>query len=467
MNDIGLIGLGVMGKSLVLNVEDKGYSISAYNYTPNETKDLMENEGKGKNISAFYDIESFIKSIRKPRRIFLMITAGKPVDSMIEKLVPLLDKGDLIMDGGNSYFHDTTRRNNELKEKGIGYLGIGVSGGESGALNGPSLMPGGSREAYDLVKDILLKIAAKTEAGPCCTYIGNGSAGHFVKMIHNGIEYGMMQAISEVYDIMRKSLSLSAEEIGDIFETWNSGELNSFLMEISYKVMRCKDEKTARPLVDLILDKAGQKGTGKWTAQTSLDLGIPTPSLTVAVEERVISFFKENRVNLSGKINKKYPEASYDKDKIVEELKDSLLFSNFILFSQGLWLMAEASNTYNYDVNISEVLKTWKGGCIIRCKMLDYFKEIIDEDNNNVNLLNNQMSLDFLMEKLDSIRDITNIAKDFYVPVIVHNTALDYFHSMVEENLPANLIQAQRDFFGAHTYERIDEEGIFHTKNWS
>lgn len=466
MNDIGLIGLGVMGKSLVLNIEDKGYSVSAYNYTPNETRDLMKNEAKGKNISAFYELESFVNSIKKPRRIFLMITAGKPVDSIIQKLVLLLDKGDIIMDGGNSYYHDTTRRYNELKEKGIRYLGVGVSGGESGALNGPSIMPGGSKEAYDLVKDILLKIAAKTESGPCCTYIGNGSAGHFVKMIHNGIEYGIMQAISEVYDIMRKSLRLSSQEIGDIFETWNSEELNSFLMEISYKVMKRNDEKTAKPLVECILDKAGQKGTGKWTAQTSLDLGIPTPSLTAAVEERVISFFKENRTNLSRMITKKYPEVLYNKEKIIKELKDSLLFSNFILFSQGLWLMAEASNIYNYDINISEVLRIWKGGCIIRCKMLDYFREIIDEDNRNVNLLNNQMALDFLIEKLDSIKDTTNIAKDFYISAIVHNTALDYFYSMIEENLPANLIQAQRDFFGAHTYERIDQEGVFHTKDW-
>jgi 6-phosphogluconate dehydrogenase len=466
MNDIGLIGLGVMGKSLILNIENKGYSVSAYNYTPNETRDLMKNEAKGKNISAFYELESFVNSIKKPRRIFLMITAGKPVDSMIQKLVPLLDKGDIIMDGGNSYFHDTTRRYNELKEKGIRYLGVGVSGGESGALNGPSIMPGGAKEAYDLVKDILLKIAAKTEAGPCCTYIGNGSAGHFVKMIHNGIEYGIMQAISEVYDIMRKSLRLSSQEIGDIFETWNSEELNSFLMEISYKVMRRNDEETSKPLVECILDKAGQKGTGKWTAETSLDLGIPTPSLTAAVEERVISFFKENRANLSRMIVKKYSEVLCEKEKIINELKDSLLFSNFILFSQGLWLMAEASNVYNYDINISEVLKIWKGGCIIRCKMLDYFREIIDEDNKNVNLLNSQRALNFLIEKLDSIKNTTNMAKDFYIPAIVHNTSLDYFYSMVEEKLPANLIQAQRDFFGAHTYERIDKEGVFHTKDW-
>lgn len=466
MADIGLIGLGVMGKSLALNMEDKGYNISVYNYTPNETKDFVESEGKHKNIYPFYDLRDFINSLEKPRKIFLMITAGNPVDSMIEQLIPLIDNGDIIMDGGNSYFKDTDRRVEYLNKKDILYLGIGVSGGEMGALNGPSLMPGGSKKAYDLVRDILIKIAAKTEAGPCCTYIGNGSAGHFVKMIHNGIEYGMMQAISEVYDIMHKVLKLSSKEIGDIFEIWNRGELNSFLMEISYKIMKHKDIYTSKPLVEMILDKAGQKGTGKWTAETALELGIPIPSLTTAVEERIITFFKEDRTIISGKVDKEYPEFVYDKNKLIEELKDSLLFSNFILFSQGLWLMNEASKVYNYDINISEILKVWKGGCIIRSKILDFFREIINEDIENVNLLNNEKSLNFLTEKLDSIKDITSIAKDFYLPVIVHNTALDYFYSMTTENLPANLIQAQRDFFGAHTYERIDREGIFHTKDW-
>lgn len=466
MSDIGLIGLGVMGKSLILNMERNGYSVSAYNYVPAPTKDFMDNEAKGKNISAFYDIEEFVNSLEKPRKIFLMVTAGKPVDEVIEKLIPFLDKGDLIMDGGNSYFHDTTRRLEYLKKKGLLYLGVGVSGGETGALNGPSLMPGGSKDAYKLVEDILVKIAAVTESGPCCTYIGNGSAGHFVKMLHNGIEYGMMQAISEVYSILKNVLKLSAAEIGDIFENWNKTELNSFLMDISYKIMKREDIDTGKPLVDMILDKAGQKGTGKWTAQASLDLGIPTPSLTVAVEARVVTFFKEARVNLSRKVDRKYPEGSYDKDKVVEELKNSLLFANFILFSQGLWLMSEASKAYNYDVEIPEVLKIWKGGCIIRSKMLDFFREIINEDSENVSLLNSEKSLAFLVEKLDSIKDITAIAKDFYIPAIVHNTALDYFYGMTTEELPANLIQAQRDFFGAHTYNRIDKEGIFHTKDW-
>lgn len=466
MNDIGLIGLGVMGKSLALNIADKGFNISVYNYTPAQTINFMENEAKGKNISGFYDLETFVNSLKKPRKIFLMITAGAPVDETIQKLIPFLSKGDLVMDGGNTYFHDTTRRIKELEEKGMLYLGVGVSGGEAGALNGPSIMPGGSKEAYDLVKDILTKIAAQTEAGSCCTYVGNGAAGHFVKMLHNGIEYAMMQAMSEVYDILRNVLKLSSGEIGEVFEEWNKGKLNSYLMEISYKIMRHRDEKTGKPTVEMILDKAGQKGTGKWTAQTSLDLGIPTPSLTAAVEGRVISFFKEERTSLSGYFAKKSPEFSLDKERLIEKLQDSLLFTNFIVFSQGLWLMAEASKEYNFDVNISEVLKIWKGGCIIRAKMLDDLIKIIDENKENVNLLNSKKSMEFLMEKLESVKDVTNIAKDFSIPVLVQNTALDYFYSMTSENLPANLIQAQRDFFGAHTYNRIDEEGIFHTTNW-
>jgi 6-phosphogluconate dehydrogenase len=465
MKDIGLLGLGVMGRNLALNIANNGFTVSVFNWTPEETKEFIENKIKDEEISPYYDIKSFVGSLSRPRKIFLMIKSGEPVDNMIHELLPYLDKGDLIVDGGNSYFKDTTRRINELRAQGILYLGIGVSGGESGALNGPSLMPGGPKEGYDLIKDILLKIAAQTEAGPCCAYVGDDSAGHFVKMLHNGIEYGMMQAMSEVYDILRKVLKLTSDQIGVIFENWNKGELNSFLMEISYKLMKHKDKTTGIPTVELILDKAGQKGTGKWTAESSLDLGIPTPSLNVAVEGRVLSFFKENRTSLSNRIKKKYPEISLDKEKVIDDLEKSLLFSNFILFSQGLWLMAEASKIYKYNIDLSEVLKIWKGGCIIRAKMLDFMRETIEENRENINLLDNERTLEFLLDKLESIKSITSIAKDFYIPTIVHNTSLDYFFSMAEENSPANFIQAQRDFFGAHTYNRVDKEGVFHT-NW-
>jgi len=370
------------------------------------------------------------------------------------------------MDGGNTYFPDTTRRMEELEKKGILYLGIGVSGGELGALQGPSIMPGGTKLAYELVEDLLLKIAAKTADGPCCTYIGNGGAGHFIKMLHNGIEYGLMQGISEAYDIMRRVLKLSADEISEVFEDWNKGDLNSYLMEISYKIFKLQDEKTKRPLVDMILDKAGQKGTGKWTAQISYELGIPASSINAAVESRQLSFFKEDRVELSRKVNKDLPKGFSDREKLISQLEKALLFTNFIIFSQGIWLISEASKAYGFDINISEVLRIWKGGCIIRAKMLDFFIEIIDENKDNVNLLNSEKALSYLMEKINSVKYITGIAKDYYIPTFGLNSSLDYFFSMIEERLPANLIQAQRDFFGAHTYNRIDEDGVFHT-DWN
>ncbi len=465
MYDIGVIGLGVMGKNIALNIEDKGYSVSVYNRTYEKTKNFMKNEAKGKNIFPFSSIESLLNSLRSPKKILLMIKAGQPVDDMIGKLTPYLDEGDIIIDGGNTYYLDTSRRIKKLKEKKILYLGMGISGGEEGALKGPSIMPGGSRQVYDMVKEMLGKIAAQTDDGPCCTYIGNGSAGHFVKMIHNGIEYGIMQAMSETYDIMNKVLNLSAYEIGDIFERWNEGQLNSYLMEISYKIMRHKDEETGKPTVDLILDKAGQKGTGKWTVQASIDMGIPAISLNAALEGRVLSYFKDDREELSRKVIKKYPDKSYDKAKVIKALENSLLFTNLILFSQGLWLMSEGSKEYDFDIDISEVLRIWKGGCIIRSKMLDFMRNVVFRDNTNVNLLNDKQVLDILMGKLDSVKYITDIAKDNFLPAVVHNTALDYFLSMTEEKMPANLIQAQRDLFGAHTYNRIDKDGTFHT-NW-
>ncbi|KHO63062.1 6-phosphogluconate dehydrogenase [Thermoanaerobacter sp. YS13] len=464
MNEIGLIGLAVMGQNLALNIARKGYSVSVFNRTPEKTQEFMQNKVKDEQIKPYYDTKSFVESLKRPRKIILMVKAGKPVDDVIEELLPYLDKGDLIIDGGNSYFKDTSRRIKELEEKGILYLGMGVSGGESGALHGPSLMPGGTYEAYEMVKDVLLKIAAQTESGPCCTYVGNDSAGHFVKMVHNGIEYAIMQAIAEVYDVLRKVLKLSPEEIGEIFEKWNNGELNSFLMEISYKIMKYKDKETGKYLVDLILDEAEQKGTGKWTSQTSLDLGIPTPSLNLAVEARSLSFFKEERVQLAKRVTKIYPEIDIDKEKIIKDLENALLFSVFTSFSQGLWLISEASKVFEYNIDLSEVLRIWKGGCIIRAKILDFLRDIIKENKENVNLLNSEKALSFLMDKIDSIKYITNLAKDFYLPTLVLNSSLDYFLSMIEENLPANLIQAQRDFFGAHTYRRIDKEGIFHTE---
>lgn len=450
-----------MGQNLALNIARKGYSVAVYNRSPKRTEDLLKRV-KEEKIIPTYDLKEFIDSLQKPRKIILMVKAGKPVDQMIEQLLPYLENGDLIIDGGNSHYLDTNRRLEELSEKGIFFLGMGVSGGEYGALHGPSLMPGGSKEAYEMVEEILLKIAAKSDEGPCCTYVGNTSAGHFVKMVHNGIEYAIMQAIAEVYDIMRKVLKMDTKEIGNTFENWNRGELNSFLVEITYKIMRKIDEETGKPLVDLILDKAEQKGTGKWTAQAALDLGIPTPSLNLSLIARVISHFKKDRESLAEMFTKEILNVTVDKDEMLEDLEKSLLFSIFLAFSQGLWLIFQASETYNYNINLLEVLRIWKNGCIIRAKMLDFLKDILKKDPSNVYLLKAEDSISFLKEKVNSVMRVTEIARKFFVPTPVLNSSLDFLFSMTEKNLPANLIQAQRDFFGAHTFERVDKEGVFH-----
>ena len=464
MNDIGLIGLGVMGENLALNIGRNNYSLSVLNRTIEKTKMFMEQKVRDENIMPFYDIKSFVESLERPRKIILMVKSGEPVDNLIHELLPYLENGDLIIDGGNSYFKDTDRRIEELKASNVLYLGLGISGGEYGALNGPSLMPGGLLETYKLVEDILLNIAAKVDSKPCCTYVGDDGAGHFVKMIHNGIEYGIMLGISESYNIMRKGLMLSSKEIGDTFKKWNDGELGSYLMEISYKIMYHEDENNNRPLVDFILDKAEQKGTGKWTSITALELGIPAPSLTAAVDGRLISHFKEERIKLSNVFEKKKVNLSLDKEKTIYDLEKSLLFNQFILFSQGIWLINEASNVYNYNIDSAEVLRIWKGGCIIRAKMINFLIEIINEDRENINFLNNKKSVDFLLGKFNSTKHISNIAKDLYIPALIHNTSMDYFLGLIEENSAANLMQAQRDYFGAHTYERVDSEGIFHTE---
>lgn len=463
-NYCGLIGLAVMGQNLALNIARKGYTVSVYNRTSDKTKEFIEKRVKDEKITPYYDLKEFVDSLEKPRKIILMVKAGKPVDDVIQELVPFLEPGDLIIDGGNSYYKDTSRRLQELKTKGILYLGMGVSGGEFGALHGPSLMPGGTKEAYEMVKDMLLKIAAQTEDGPCCTYVGDDSAGHFVKMVHNGIEYAIMELIAEVYDIMRKVLRMTSQEIGDVFENWNKGELNSFLMEISYKIMRFIDEETNKPLVELILDKAEQKGTGKWTAQTALDLGIPTPTLNLAVEARVISHFKDLRVKLSKSNVLKSSNCEINKEEVIKDLERALLFGIFMSFSQGLWLIDEASKVFNYNIDLSEVLRIWKGGCIIRAKILNFLREVIKEDPSNVSLLLSEKSQNFIKDKIDSVKRISDIGRKCGIQLLCLNSSLDYFYALSSEYLPANLIQAQRDFFGAHTYERVDKEGIFHTE---
>jgi len=459
--DIGLIGLAVMGQNLVLNIARKGYAVAVYNRTAERTKRFIEERMKSEKIVPAYSIEDFVNSLQRPRKIIIMVKAGQAVDDMINELLPHLEKGDLIIDGGNSHYADTDRRLKELAKEGILYLGMGVSGGEYGALHGPSLMPGGTRDAYALVEKILLDIAAKTEDGPCCTYVGDGSAGHFVKMVHNGIEYSIMQSIAEIYDLMRKGLSLSAEQIGSIFETWNEGELSSFLMEISYKIMRWKDEETGKPLVELILDKAEQKGTGKWSTQAALDLGVPTFSMAASVFARVVSYYKEKRQRLS----KLYHKSSTPSESVTtEELKKALSLAYFLSYSQGIWLIQEASKTFNYGIDLLEVLRIWKGGCIIRSKMLDFLRQLLKNSPNDVTFLNDERAQRFVEERLDSAVKVSSFARLLRIPSPALNGCLDYLFSLTSDNLPANLIQAQRDFFGAHTFERIDKPGTFHVE---
>ncbi|MER3473602.1 MAG: phosphogluconate dehydrogenase (NADP(+)-dependent, decarboxylating) [Armatimonadota bacterium] len=464
-NFIGLIGLGVMGQNLALNIARKGYSVSVYNRTTARTEAFVTERVHGEPITPAYDLQTFVQSLARPRKIILMVQAGAAVDTMIDSLTPLLERGDLLIDMGNSHYADTERRLETLATRGLLFLGTGVSGGERGALEGPSIMPGGTPEAYALVEEVLTRIAAQTEDGACCTYLGRGGAGHFVKMVHNGIEYAIMQAIAEAYDILRSAARLSAAQIADLFEQWNNSVLNSFLMEISSKALRRIDEETGKPLVEMILDKAEQKGTGKWTAQSALDLGVPAPALATAVFARTLSHFKEHRVQIAGAMADSLCQSCpLDPRDLIESLEHALLLSMFLSFSQGLWLLSEASRTYDYGLNLSEVLRIWKGGCIIRARMLNFLREIVQEDRDNPHLLLSSKAQAFVLEQVPFALRVVETAHTYGVPVPVLGSGVDYLLSMSRANLPANLIQAQRDFFGAHTYERIDKPGTFHTE---
>jgi 6-phosphogluconate dehydrogenase len=462
---IGLVGLGVMGQNLALNIARRGYSVSVYNRTASRTEAFVNERVRGEPIHATYDLQTFVQSLARPRKIILMVQAGAAVDGMIESLVPLLEPGDLLIDMGNSHYADTERRLEMLATRGLLFLGTGVSGGERGALEGPSIMPGGTREAYALVEEVLTRIAAQTDDGACCTYLGRGGAGHFVKMVHNGIEYAIMQAIAEAYDVLRAAARLSTNQIADLFEQWNEGELNSFLMEISCKALRKTDDETGKPLVEMILDKAEQKGTGKWTAQAALDLGVPAPSLATAVFARTLSHFKEHRLKIAEALsNTLCQSCPLETQPLVQAMERSLHLSMFLAFSQGLWLLSEASRAYDYGLNLSEVLRIWKGGCIIRAQMLNFLREIVQEGGDNPHLLLSTKAQAFVLEHLPKALHVIKVAHQCGIPVPVLGSAVDYLLSMSRANLPANLIQAQRDFFGAHTYERVDKPGTFHTE---
>jgi 6-phosphogluconate dehydrogenase len=461
---IGVIGLAVMGKNLALNIESKGYSVAVYNRSREKTDEFLK-EAQGKNIVGTYSIEEFVNALEKPRKILLMVKAGAPTDATIEQLKPYLEKGDILIDGGNTYFKDTQRRNKELAELGIHFIGTGVSGGEEGALKGPSIMPGGQKEAHELVRPIFEAIAAKVDGEPCTTYIGPDGAGHYVKMVHNGIEYGDMQLIAEAYFLLKHVLGLNAQELHEVFAEWNKGELNSYLIEITADIFTKIDEETGKPLVDVILDKAGQKGTGKWTSQNALDLGVPLPIITESVFARFISAMKDERVKasklLSGPAVKPFEG---DRVHFIEAVRRALYMSKICSYAQGFAQMKAASDEYNWNLQYGNIAMIFRGGCIIRAQFLQKIKDAYDRDPQLPNLLLDPYFKDIVENYQEALREIIAIAVMRGIPVPAFSSALAYYDSYRMETLPANLIQAQRDYFGAHTYERVDKEGVFHTE---
>ena len=461
---IGVIGLAVMGKNLAFNIESRGYTVSVYNRSQSKTDEMM-NEAQGKNIVPAYSLEEFVASLEVPRKILLMVKAGEATDATINQLKPLLQKGDILIDGGNTFFKDTQRRNQELSELGFHFIGTGVSGGEEGALTGPSIMPGGQKEAYNLVAPILTAISAKVGDDACCTYIGPDGAGHYVKMVHNGIEYGDMQLISESYFLLKHLLGLSAEELHEVFAEWNKGELDSYLIEITADIFKKYDDETGKPMVDIILDKAGNKGTGKWTSQSALDLGVPLPVITESVFARYISALKDERVAASKQIQGPKPVPfTGDKQELIESIRKALYMSKIVSYAQGFAQMKAASEQYNWDLQYGDIAMIFRGGCIIRAQFLQKIKDAYDRDANLNNLLLDPYFKDIAENYQGALREVIATAVMNGIPVPCFASALTYFDSYRTETLPANLIQAQRDYFGAHTYERVDKEGIFHTE---
>nr|WP_263324519.1 decarboxylating NADP(+)-dependent phosphogluconate dehydrogenase [Neobacillus sp. Marseille-Q6967] len=465
MNTIGVIGLGVMGSNIALNMASKGEQVAVYNYTRNLTDQLVE-KLDGQAITPFYEIQDFVQSLETPRKIFVMVTAGKAIDSVISSLVPFLEEGDVIMDGGNSHYEDTARRYDELNSRGIGYLGIGISGGEVGALKGPSIMPGGDKDVYEKAAPILIKIAAQVGDDPCCTYIGPKGAGHFVKMVHNGIEYADMQLIAEAYTFLRKKLGLSVNEIADIFENWNQGELNSYLIEITAEILRKKDEITGLPLIDVILDKTGQKGTGKWTSIQAIDNGIPSSIITESLFARYISALKEERVVAENILSgPELDQQNLDKKLWVEHIRQALYMGKVCAYAQGFTQYKMSSELYGWDLPLKDIALIFRGGCIIRAEFLNVIAETYQAQPNLANLLMDPYFAKKLKEYQSGLRNIVceGIMSGIAFPCL--SASLTYYDSYRTGNSNASLLQAQRDYFGAHTYERNDMAGVFHT-NW-
>ncbi|USK80797.1 decarboxylating NADP(+)-dependent phosphogluconate dehydrogenase [Peribacillus frigoritolerans] len=464
-NTIGVIGLGVMGSNIALNMANKGEKVAVYNYTRDLTDQLVA-ELDGQSIHPYYEIQDFVQSLETPRKIFLMVTAGKPIDSVITSLLPHLESGDIIMDGGNSHYEDTERRYDELKSKGFSYVGIGISGGEVGALKGPSIMPGGDKDAYEKVAPILTKIAAKVNDAPCCTYIGPKGAGHFVKMVHNGIEYADMQLIAEAYTFLREKLHLEVNEIAYIFETWNQGELKSYLIEITAEILRKKDEVTGLPLIDVILDKAGQKGTGKWTSMQAIDNGIPASIITESLFARYISALKEERVHaeniLTGPDN---VQQKLDKNEWIDYIRQALYMGKVCAYAQGFTQYKMSSELNGWDLPLKDIALIFRGGCIIRAEFLNVISEAYQEQPNLANLLISPYFAEKVAKYQVGLRKVVCEGINSGISFPCLGSSLTYYDSYRTGISNANLLQAQRDYFGAHTYERRDLAGVFHT-NW-
>ncbi|QTX17091.1 NADP-dependent phosphogluconate dehydrogenase [Lacticaseibacillus paracasei] len=460
---IGVVGMAVMGKNLALNIESRGNTVAIFNRTGSKTKAVVE-EHPDKKLVPSYKIEDFVASLEKPRRIIMMVKAGAGTDAVIKELLPLLDKGDVLIDGGNTFFEDTMRRSAELDKSGINFIGMGVSGGELGALHGPSLMPGGQKEAYELVAPILEAISAKAEDGaPCVTYIGPNGAGHYVKMVHNGIEYGDMELIAESYNLMRNLLGLDVKEMADIFSEWNKGELDSYLIDITADILTRKDDLGSdKPIVDMILDRAGNKGTGKWSSQSALELGVPQSVITESVYARYISAMKQERVEASKVLPKPVANVSVDKKEAIEMIRKALYFSKLMSYAQGFEQLRFASEKYDWKLQYGDLAKIWRAGCIIRARFLQNITDAYNKKPDLQNLLLDDYFLNIAKNYQESVRDLVGIAVKAGVPVPGFSAAISYYDSYRSAVLPANLTQAQRDYFGAHTYERTDRDGSYH-----
>jgi 6-phosphogluconate dehydrogenase len=461
--EIGLIGLGVMGHMLARNIERNGYRVAGYDLDKKKVEDF-NTQNQGKNLFGFSALKEFLESLNRPLKIIMMVPAGQPVDSVIADIRKQLTRGDLLIDGGNTYFLDTERRSRELEPDGIIYIGTGISGGEQGALWGPSIMPGGQMEGWQQIQTMFEAISAKVDNEPCVAYMGRGGAGHYVKMVHNGIEYGDMQLISEAYDLLHSGLGLGNDQLHDVFDAWNETELESYLIKISAAIFVKKDPESGRAVIDLILDEAQQKGTGKWASQNAMDLGSPIPTINAAVESRMLSFLKDERILASKILQGPRSLISGGKDELISCIKDALYAAKICSYAQGFSLLQQADREYKFNLNLGEIARIWRGGCIIRAQFLNHIREAFERSPGLTNILLDGEFANAMNQRQAALREVVGLAARAGIPVLAFSSALAYFDAYRSERLPANLVQAQRDYFGAHTYHRIDREGVFHTQ---